>query len=112
MKKGDICIINLAVEVDHEQYGQRPAIVISDTGIGTGIGILIVVPLTSNLEALRFPYTLAILPNKQNNLKQKSVALIFHIRAIDKSRVVKIIGKINKQIEEKINFILKEMLGL
>jgi mRNA interferase MazF len=108
MKKGDICIINLAVEVDHEQYGQRPAIVISDTGIG----ILIVVPLTSNLEALRFPYTLAILPDKQNNLKQKSVALIFHIRAIDKSRVVKIIGKINKQIEEKINFILKEMLGL
>ena len=108
MKKGDICIINLAVEVGHEQYGQRPAIVISDTGIG----ILIVVPLTSNLEALRFPYTLAILPNKQNNLKQKSVALIFHIRAIDKSRVAKIIGKVNKQIEEKINFILKEMLRL
>jgi mRNA interferase MazF len=108
MKKGDVCIINLAVEVGHEQYGQRPAIVISDTGIG----ILIVVPLTSNLEALRFPYTLAILPDKQNNLKQKSVALIFHIRAIDKSRVVKIIGKINKQVEGKINFILKEMLGL
>jgi mRNA interferase MazF len=108
MKKGDVCIINLAVEVGREQYGQRPAIVISDTGIG----ILIVVPLTSNLEALRFPYTLAILPDKQNNLKQKSVALIFHIRAIDKSRVVKIIGKINKQVEKKINFILKEMLGL
>jgi mRNA interferase MazF len=108
MKKGDVCIINLAVEVGHEQYGQRPAIVISDTGIG----ILIIVPLTSNLEALRFPYTLAILPDKRNNLKQKSVALVFHIRAIDKSRVVKIIGKINKQIEEKINFILKEMLGL
>jgi mRNA-degrading endonuclease toxin of MazEF toxin-antitoxin module len=69
MKKGDICIINLAVEVDHEQYGQRPAIVISDTGIG----ILIVVPLTSNLEALRFPYTLAILPDKQNNLKKNQL---------------------------------------
>jgi mRNA interferase MazF len=108
MKKGDICLIDLAVEVGHEQYGQRPAIVIADTGIG----ILIVVPLTSNLEALRFPYTFAILPDKQNNLKQKSVALIFHIRAIDKSRVVKTIGKINKQIEEKINFILKEILGL
>jgi mRNA interferase MazF len=108
MKKGDICIINLAVEVGHEQYGQRPAIVIADTGLG----ILIVIPLTSNLEALRFPYTLAILPDKQNNLKQKSVALIFHIRAIDKSRVLKTIGKINKQVERKIDFILKEMLGL
>ncbi len=33
-------------------------------------------------------------------------------RAIDKSRVVKIVGKINNQIKKKIDFILKEMLGL
>jgi len=108
MKKGDVCIIKLSIEVGHEQYGQRPAIVISDTGVG----ILIVIPLTSNLEALRFPYTLEILPDKHNNLKQKSVALVFHLRAIDKSRVVKIVGKINNQIKKKIDFILKEMLGL
>jgi len=108
MRKGDVCIVNLTVEVGHEQYGQRPAILISDTKIG----IVIVIPLTSNLEALRFPYTLAILPDKQNNLKQKSVALIFHIRAIDKIRVSKIIGQIDKQTQRKINTILKEMLGL
>jgi len=108
MKKGDVCIINLAVGVGHEQYGQRPAILISDTKIG----IVIVIPLTSNLEALRFPFTLAILPDKQNNLKQKSVALIFHIRAIDKTRVSKVIGKINTQTQKKIDSILKEMLEL
>jgi mRNA interferase MazF len=108
MKKGDVCIINLAVGVGHEQYGQRPAILISDTKIG----IVIVIPLTSNLEALRFPFTLAILPDKQNNLKQKSVALIFHIRAIDKTRVSKVIGKINAQTQKKIDSILKEMLEL
>jgi mRNA interferase MazF len=108
MKKGDVCIINLAVGIGHEQYGQRPAILISDTKTG----IVIVIPLTSNLEALRFPFTLAILPDKQNNLKQKSVALIFHIRAIDKTRVSKVIGKINAQTQKKIDSILKEMLGL
>ena len=108
MKKGDICVINLSVEIGHEQYGQRPAILISDTKTG----IIIVIPLTSNLEALRFPYTSVILPDKQNNLKQKSVALIFHIRAIDKKRVSKIIGKINKQAQVKIDRILKEMLSL
>lgn len=51
MKKGGVCIVNLAVEVGHEQYGQRPAILISNPKTG----ILIVIPLTSNLEALRFP---------------------------------------------------------
>ncbi|MBU4298587.1 type II toxin-antitoxin system PemK/MazF family toxin [Patescibacteria group bacterium] len=108
MKKGDVCIVNLAVEVGHEQFGERPAILISDTKTG----IIVVVPLTSNLEALRFPYTLAILPDKQNNLEQKSVVLIFHIRAIDKTRILKIIGKINKQTQRKIDYILREMLGL
>ena len=108
MKKGDVCIVNLAVEVGHEQYGKRPAILISDTKTG----IVIVVPLTSNLEALRFPYSLAILPDRLNNLTQKSVALIFHLRAIDKTRIAKIIGKINKKTLRKIDAILKEMLEL
>jgi mRNA interferase MazF len=108
MKKGDVCVINLVVEVGHEQYGQRPAILISETKTD----IVIVIPLSSNLEVLRFPYTLAILPDKQNNLKEKSVALIFHIRAIDKTRISKIIGKINKQTQRKIDCILREMLGL
>lgn len=108
MKKGDVCIINLAAGVGHEQYGQGPAILISDTKID----IVVVIPFTSNLEALRFFYTLAILPDKQNNLKQKSVALIFHLRAIDKTRISKVIGKINKQTQRKIDSIVKEMLGL
>lgn len=108
MKKGDICIVNLVAGVGHEQYGQRPAILISNTRIK----IAIVIPLTTNLEALRFPYTLTIFPDKQNNLTQESVALIFQIRAIDKSRILKTIGKINKNLRKKINDILQEMLEL
>ncbi len=108
MKKGDICLVNLDIGIGHEQFGHRPAIVVSDTGIG----IVIVIPLTSNLEALRFPYTISIIPDNQNKLKDKSVALIFHLRAIDKKRITKILGKINKSISEKIDKILKEMLNL
>jgi len=108
MKKGDICLVNLAVEVGHEQFGKRPAILISDTKTG----IVVVIPLTTNLEALRFPYTLAVLPDRQNKLDKESAALIFHIRAIDGSRVTKVVGKINKDIQRKIDKIMREMLGL
>ncbi len=108
MKKGDICIINLVAGVGHEQYGQRPAILISDTKTG----IVIVIPLTTNLEALRFPFTLAILPDNENNLKEESMALVFHIRAIDKSRIIKIIGRISKDFQKKIDKMLIEILGL
>jgi len=108
MRRGDVCIVNLVAGIGHEQYGQRPAILISDTKTGTAI----VIPLTTNLEALRFPFTLAILSDRQNNLKQESVALVFHIRAIDKSRITKIVGKINTDLQKKIDKILREMLSL
>lgn len=108
MRKGDICIINLVAQAGHEQYGKRPAILISDTKTD----IIVVIPLTANLDALRFPYSLAILPDKQNNLDSESVALIFHIRAVDKSRVEKVVGKINKDFQKKIDKILREMLKL
>lgn len=83
MRKGDVCTVRLMAGIGHEQYGERPAILISDTKTG----IIIVVPLTSNLEALKFPYTLAMPRDKQNNLNNVSVALIFQIRAVDKSRI-------------------------
>ncbi len=108
MKRGDICVVKLTNNVSHEQQGERPAVLISDTKTG----IIIVIPLTTNLEALRFPFVLTILPDKKNNLKQESIALIFHIRSIDKTRVKKIIGKIDIKTQRKINRIIKEMLKL
>jgi mRNA interferase MazF len=108
MKKGDVLIVGLVSSLGREQYGQRPAILICDTKTD----IIVVIPLTSNLGALRFPYTLTIFPDKENNLKETSIALIFQIRAIDRSRVVKVLGRISKNVEKKINSILKEMLDL
>jgi len=108
MKKGDVCIVDLSTSAGHEQSGERPAILISDTKTD----IAIVVPLTGNLDALRFPYVLMILPSKNNQLDKESVALIFHIRAIDKTRIVKTIGKIDKSVQNKIDSVLKELLRL
>ncbi|MBU1519584.1 type II toxin-antitoxin system PemK/MazF family toxin [Patescibacteria group bacterium] len=108
MRKGDLCLINLFLGEGHEQLGKRPAIIISDTKTG----IVVVIPLTTNLNALRFPYTIAIIPDRKNNLKQESVALIFYIRSIDKSRVLKKVGIINKDFQKKIDNILKEMMSL
>ena len=108
MKKGDICIVDLSLGSGHEQYGERPAILISDTKTN----IAVVIPLTTNLSSLKFPHTLVISPDKLNNLKRESVSLIFHIRAIDKTRISSVIGRISKKSQEKIDNILREMLIL
>ncbi len=108
MKKGDICIVDLLVGSGREQAGERPAVVISDTDTS----IAVVVPLTSNAEALRFPHVSAVFPDKKNNLDVESVALIFHVRSIDKKRIKKTIGRISKNDQKKIDDILRKMLNL
>jgi mRNA interferase MazF len=108
MKKGDVCIVDLLQNTGREQFGMRPAIILSDTETD----IVVVVPLTSNNDALRFPFTFAISPDGQNNINHKSTVLIFHIQSIDKSKIIKTIGKLNKNHRDKIDGILRKMLGV
>jgi mRNA interferase MazF len=108
MKKGDIVLVNLFHGIGHEQYSERPAILISDTKTGMAI----IIPLTTNIKALRLPYALAISSDDENNLSRQSIALIFQIRAIDKIRIIRILGSINKDLQNKIDKILKEMFQL
>ena len=100
--------IDLSHGTGHEQYGKRPAVLISDTKTN----IAIVVPITSNTEALKFPHTLIIAPDKQNKLEQKSIAMIFQLRAVDKTRIIKIIGRLNKNIVDILDKMIRKMLDL
>src|SRR3989338_3527896 len=108
MKKGDVSIIDLSIGTGNEQYGKMPAVLISDTKTN----IAIVVPITSNTEALKFPHTLIIVPDKQNKLEQKSIAMIFQLRAVDKTRITKIIGRLNKNIGDTLDKMIRKMLNL
>ena len=109
IRKGDMLIVDLTVSAGREQSGVRPAIAMSG---GELPGVVIVVPLTSAIEALRFPNTLALLPTKDNGLEQESVALVFHVRSVDKRRVMRVIGKIDAAARKNIDAMLKKMLHL
>ncbi|MBI2581466.1 type II toxin-antitoxin system PemK/MazF family toxin [Candidatus Woesearchaeota archaeon] len=51
MKKGEIWLVELPTTNGHEQEGYRPAMVLAEAEAN----IAIIVPFTSNLQALRFP---------------------------------------------------------
>lgn len=107
--KGDVLVVDLTVSAGREQSGVRPAIAVSG---GELPGVVIVIPLTGTIEALRFPNTLAILPTKESGLESQSVALMFHIRSVDKRRVMHVIGKMDAATRKKIDLTLKKMLQL
>ena len=108
MKKGEIWIVNIPQLDGREQEGIRPAIVLVDTKTP----VAIIIPCTSNLQALRFPHTLLIEPSQENGLDATSIVLLFQIRAVDKKRLIKRIGVLDKSMMRQINNLLKRLLSL
>ncbi len=108
MKKGEIWLVELPSANGHEQIGTRPAILLAEAEINIGV----IIPFTSNLQALRFPHTIKVKPSKKNGLKSISVAMIFQVRAIDKRRLKKKIGDLEDSILKELDSILKKMLEL
>ena len=107
MRKGDLWLVEIPQFGGHEQEGLRPAIVIADTKTP----VVIIIPCTSNIQALRFPFTFQVLPSKRNGLKSLTIALVFHLRAIDKRRLVRKIGTLEPASAHALNKMLKALLG-
>jgi mRNA interferase MazF len=74
--------------------------------------IAVIIPFTSNIQALRFPYTKEVKPTKTSGLNVVSIALVFQIRAIDIKRIKKKIGEIEDSIMMKIDYILNKFIYL
>lgn len=93
MARGDVLLINLPAGDGREQSGRRPAIAVQ-TDI-SGEPMLMIAPITSNLNAQRFAFSVKIEPSEGNGLTETSIVMIFQMRAIDKSRIIKKIGKLS-----------------
>jgi len=108
MNKGSICLIEFLSFKGHEQKGLRPAIILSQEVAN----LVIVIPLTTKLEAKEYNYSIEINPSEKNKLKKTSIAMVFQLRAVDKRKIKNKTGEIEKEILDKINLNIKEMLNL
>lgn len=109
MNVGDIHWVELPSVGGREQSGRRPAIVMQDNAYAGSLPTTVVVPLSSAIAALRFPGTSRINASKLSGLRNDSVALVFQIRAIDRSRVA---AKVGTTTEEELRDIRSELVKL
>lgn len=107
MKNGDIWLVDLSDAKGHEQRGERPAII-----IGGANGLVLAVPLTSNLATVRFSHTLPISPDSHNGLDVESVALVFQIVSLDRERFVHRIGTLDGQQRVAIMVLIRDLMGM
>jgi len=112
MQRGDLVNVILPYQGGHEQAGQRPAIAIVSQAMLAATSLLLVVPVTKNLETLRFPHTFQISPSPRNGLSVPSVALVYQLRALDSAKVVSVRGHLEDHSIERLDSELRQMLGL
>jgi mRNA interferase MazF len=74
--------------------------------------MVMVVPLTSQLAALRFPHTVRVEPSPQNGLTTPSVLMVFQLRAVDRIRISRIVGSLEEHYIMQLDEEIKRMLAL
>ena len=96
MERGEVWSVSFPLSGGREQSGERPALVVQDAAYGESSPLILVVPLTSQLAALRFPASVQIDPSDENGLSVSSVAMVFQTRALDRSRFRNKLGEITE----------------
>jgi mRNA interferase MazF len=113
MARGEIWAVDIPApkgKPGREQLGMCPGIVVQADTADPRLPTTIVIPATSKKEAQRFPYTIMVEPSAQNGLDKPTVLLAFQIRAIDKNRLIRKLGRLEddhlKNLEMKIRSLL------
>lgn len=100
-KQGDICYVNFAPTVGHEQSGIRPAVVISKYNYNKYTGLVVICPISTNTKKLFTHYKLL------NTKKINGSVLCEHVRSVDfKARNLSFVEKISRdELEEIIDIV-------
>ena len=109
----NIFLVSLDPVIGSEQGRTRPVLAISEEKINTVLPVLNVLPLSSKKPGRRIYPNEVLIPAGTGGLKMDSIVLCYQIRTIDKSRIIRIIGKIKDPvIEDNIIEALSFQLGI
>lgn len=111
VKRENVFLVDLNPVVGTEQSGIRPALVIQIDKANARSPHTVVIPFTTKIRQAILPSHVKV-PAGIGGLQEDSVLLCEQIRVIDKRRLLKRIGKIDKACLAEIHKGLKTILGL
>ncbi len=95
MNHGDVYWVDLPDRGGREQRGRRPAIIWQDTSAFPRLPTVLIIPLSSQPDTLRFSGTALVQPTTNNGLTVASVALVFQLGACDVRRIDQQLGRLD-----------------
>lgn len=110
VKRGQVWTANLNPGFGVEIHKKRPVLIISSNEINQYSPNIIVIPISSQTK----PYgpEKILLPKITTGLKKESAALAPEIRAVDKRRLIKKIGSVEKEKLLEVEDSLRLVLGM
>jgi mRNA-degrading endonuclease toxin of MazEF toxin-antitoxin module len=111
MKLGEIRWVELLPRGGHAQAGKRPAIIFQDEENTKELPTVLIIPLTTQQDALRFAGTIFVEATTENGLRRASVALVFQLTAVDKRFVKDSLGAVSDELMQSIFGALDTLTG-
>ncbi len=112
MQRGDVYDARLDPTEGSEQSGTRPVVIVSRDAINKYGPVVVVAPLTDARNVARpYPHQVVIKAG-EGGLTLDSVALAGQVRAISKSRLLHLRGRLNPSTMEQIGAALRITLDL
>ena len=108
-RRGDVWLVSLDPTVGHEIQKTRPAVIVTSNLYNRENWVVVVVPLTSHATA-EYDQVLVLPP--ESGLTASSVTLPDQLRAVDRMRLVRKIGRLKPSSMAKLDRSLKVVLDL
>ena len=96
-----IVLVNLDPTFGSEIQKTRPCVIVSPDEMNKYLNTIVIAPMTSNLK--EYPTRIPV-----NLNGKKGMIAIDQIRTVDKKRIIKLLGKLNKTEIKMIKEVIKE----
>ena len=104
VKRFDVYLVNLDPTVGHEIEKNRPCLVISPDELNRNISTVIVAPMTT--KGRNYPTRVSCTLNDK-----KGQILLEQMRAVDKIRLIKRLGRIDSYVQTQVFSVLSELFS-
>jgi len=108
-----VFLANLDPVIGSEQGKIRPVLVISEEEINQVLPVVNVLPITSRKSERKIYPNEVLIPQGIAGLTKESIVLCYQIRTLDKKRLIRSIGKVNKpELQEAVTDAMCFQLGI
>lgn len=103
VNQNDVCLINLDPTIGYEIQKTRPCLILSPDEMNSSIKTVIIAPMTT--KSHQYPTRVSV-----KFQGKRGWIVLDQLRTVDKSRLVKKLGKIKKKEIEAVKSVIQEML--